>query len=155
FLVADEIHVETRAADAPTVRWVGYADGRYSIEPADAPRAEIGTTVRLKPRAGAEHWLGQSTVTELATLYGSLLPVAARGGGAPVTIGEPPWRHGSLDELVRYCASIFGFIPLDVIPLSVPAAGLTGVAFVLPTPANPAARAGHRVYLKRMLLAEG
>ncbi len=36
-----------------------------------------------------------------------------------------------------------------------PAAGLTGVAFVLPTPANPAARAGHRVYLKRMLLAEG
>ena len=34
-------------------------------------------------------------------------------------------------------------------------AGLTGVAFVLPDPANPAARAGHRVYLKRMLLSEG
>ena len=26
--------------------------------------------------------------------------------------------------------------------------------FILPTPVNPAARAGHRVYLKRMLLAE-
>jgi molecular chaperone HtpG len=155
FLVADEIHVETRAADAPTVRWIGYADGRYSIEPADAPRAEVGTTVTLKPRVGAEHWLGQSTVTDLATLYGSLLPVSVRVGGAPVTVGEPPWRHGSPDELVRYCESIFGFTPLDLIPLNVPAAGLTGIAFVLPMPANPAARAGHRVYLKRMLLAEG
>jgi molecular chaperone HtpG len=155
FLVADEIHVETRAAGAPTVRWVGYADGRYSIEPADAPRAEIGTTVTLKPRIGAEHWLGQSTVTDLATLYGSLLPVNVQVAGAPVTVGEPPWRSGSSDELVRYCESIFGFTPLDVIPLNVAAAGLTGVAFVLPTPANPAARAGHRVYLKRMLLAEG
>ena len=36
-----------------------------------------------------------------------------------------------------------------------PEAGLTGAAFVLPAPANPAARGGHRVYLKRMLLAEG
>ncbi len=37
FLVADEIHVETRAADAPTVHWIGYADGRYSIGPAPRP----------------------------------------------------------------------------------------------------------------------
>ena len=42
-----------------------------------------------------------------------------------------------------------------MIPLNNPAAGLTGVAFVLPFPANPAERATHRVYLKRMLLAEG
>ena len=41
-----------------------------------------------------------------------------------------------------------------MIELNVPEAGLTGVAFVLPVPANPAARGGHRVYLKRMLLAE-
>ncbi len=41
-----------------------------------------------------------------------------------------------------------------MVPLDVPEAGLTGVAFVLPTPVNPAARGGHRVYLKRMLLAQ-
>jgi len=47
-----------------------------------------------------------------------------------------------------------GLDPFEVIDLSVPEAGLTGVAFVLPVPTNPAARGGHRVYLKRMLLAE-
>ena len=31
---------------------------------------------------------------------------------------------------------------------------MTGVAFVLPKPVNPAAQRGHRVYLKRMLLTE-
>ncbi len=155
FLVADEIHVETRAADAPTVRWIGYADGRYSIEPAEVERPEIGTTVTLVPRLGAEHWLSQATVTDLATLYGSLLPVTVRVGAATVSVGEPPWLRPEPDELVRYCETVFGFTPLDVIDLAVPAAGLTGIAFVLPMPANPAARAGHRVYLKRMLLAEG
>src|SRR5690606_8544752 len=49
---------------------------------------------------------------------------------------------------------VFGFTPFDMIDLAVPEAGLTGVAFVLPMPVNPAARSGHRVYLKRMLLAE-
>ncbi|MFC7721325.1 HSP90 family protein [Nonomuraea recticatena] len=44
--------------------------------------------------------------------------------------------------------------PFDVIDLDVAEAGLTGVAFVLPSPANPTARATHRVYLKRMLLTE-
>ncbi len=55
---------------------------------------------------------------------------------------------------MRYAQETLGFTPFDVIELTVPEAGLTGVAFVLPTPVNPAARAGHRVYLKRMLLAE-
>lgn len=45
--------------------------------------------------------------------------------------------------------------PFDAIDLYVPEAGLTGVAFVLPVAANPAAHGGHRVYLRRMLLAEG
>ena len=70
-----------------------------------------------------------------------------------VTDGTAPWEGGRAD-LVGYAQDKLGFTPFDVIHLNNPAAGLTGVAFVLPFAANPAERATHRVYLKRMLLAE-
>jgi molecular chaperone HtpG len=158
FLVADEIRVETRAAGSPTVLWTGYSDGRYSVAPAATPRDEVGTTVTLVPRRDAEQWLAGPTVEDLAALYGSLLPVTVHVGHSMVSVGEPPWLGRDADrrsELIAYAQAVFGFTPFDIVELSVPAAGLTGVAFVLPVPANPAARAGHRVYLKRMLLAEG
>jgi molecular chaperone HtpG len=155
FLVADEIRVETKCGDAPTVRWIGYSDGRYSVTPADRERAETGTTVTLVPRRDVEQWLEPTTVLELASLYGSLLPIDVRVGEVKVT-SDPPWLHEDRRAaLVEHCRETFGFTPFDVVELSVPAAGLTGAAFVLPQPANPAARAGHRVYLKRMLLSEG
>ena len=164
FLVADEIRVQTRHGDEPTVLWTGYADGRYRVELAGpgASRAEPGTTVTLTPRRGAEQWLTTPTVTELARLFGSLLPIRVYVGDVETTAGPPPWSPAAgvspadrRERLVAYAREVLGFTPFDVVPLSVPEAGLTGAAFVLPTPVNPAARAGHRVYLKRMLLAEG
>ncbi|MBU2669989.1 HSP90 family protein [Actinoplanes bogorensis] len=149
FLVADEIRVHTRRAGAEPVLWTGYSDGRYDVRPGD--EREPGTTVTLLPRRGSEHLLTGATVRELATLYGSLLPVRVEVDGATVTTGELPWAGG---DLRAYAQEVFGFRPLDTVPLDVPEAGLTGAAFVLPTPVNPAARGGHRVYLKRMLLAE-
>ncbi|MDY7088966.1 MAG: HSP90 family protein [Actinomycetota bacterium] len=150
FLVADEIRVHTRRAGAEPVLWTGYSDGRYDVR-AGAGR-EPGTTVTLVPRRGSEHLLSAETVRELAGLYGSLLPVRVEVDSLDVTTGGLPWAAGN--DLHAYAQSVFGFRPLDVVPLDVPEAGLTGVAFVLPTPVNPAARGGHRVYLKRMLLAE-
>jgi molecular chaperone HtpG len=161
FLVADEIRVATRAAGSPTVLWTGYSDGRYavSLAGADDQRAEPGTTVTLVPRRDAEHWLAGPTVTELSRLYGSLLPVQVRVGAVEVTEGPPPWLVQSAPDrraaLLAYAKDVLGVNPFDVIELDVAAAGLRGAAFVLPTPVNPASRAGHRVYLKRMLLAEG
>ncbi|MEV4753932.1 HSP90 family protein [Micromonospora sp. NPDC049559] len=164
FLVADEIRVRTRRGNDPTVLWTGHSDGRYRVELAGdaAERDEPGTTVTLVPRRGAEQWFEVATVTELARLFGSLLPVTVLVGEVETTTGEPPWS-ASPDrpattrrrELLRYARETLGFTPFDVIPLAVPEAGLTGAAFVLPEPSNPAARAGHRVYLKRMLLSEG
>lgn len=152
FLVADEIRVVTRKGDAPTVYWTGYSDGRYEVKDGPA-RHEQGTTVTLLPRRGEEAWLSEARVLELAQLYGSLLPVTVQVGQTMVTGRTLPWLEGG--ERVRYCQETFGFTPYDVIELDVAEAGLRGLAFVLPTPASPAARAGHRVYVKRMLLAEG
>lgn len=161
FLVADEIEVTTRSAQgSPTVRWVGHADGRYRVEPAARERDEVGTTVVLRPRRDAEEWFATDTVVELARHYGALLPVELRVGDTPVTGDGPPWSRAYPTPALRraalndYCRSLFGFLPLDVIDLDVPEAGLRGVAFVLPHAANPTVRATHRVYLKRMLLAD-
>ncbi|WP_127505189.1 HSP90 family protein [Actinoplanes solisilvae] len=149
FMVADEIRVHTRREGSAAVLWTGYSDGRYSVAPGD--EREPGTTVTLLPRRGSEHLLSRTTVRELAALYGSLLPVRVEVDDVPVTTGTLPWTGR---DPGAYAEEVFGFRPLDVVPLEVPQAGLTGVAFVLPTPVNPAARGGHRVYLKRMLLAE-
>ena len=151
FLVADEIVVHTRRAGAPAVRWTGYADGRYDVRPAED--RDPGTEVTLVPRRGAEEFLTGTTVTELATVYGSLLPVDVTVDGERVTTGRLPWSGGRAHALA-YAEQTLGFRPFDVIELNVPEAGLAGIAYVLPMAVNPASRGGHRVYLKRMLLAE-
>lgn len=161
FLVADEIRVETRSVrGGPTVRWVGRSDGRYQVERADDERQEPGTTVTLAVRPDAAEWVTERTVAELATLYGSLLPIDVTVNGRRTTIDGPPWltRHDGpavrRAELISYGRELFGFTPFDVLDLNVPEAGLTGVAFILPSQANPAVKGAHRVYLKRMLLTE-
>lgn len=152
FLVADEIQVVTRFGDAPTVYWTGYSDGRYEIE-TGPDRPEQGTTVTIRARPGEQEWLAEARVTALARTFGSLLPVTVQVGHQMITGRALPWREGG--ERVPYCQEVFGFNPYEVIELNVPEAGLRGLAYVLPTPASPAAKSGHRVYLKRMLLAEG
>ncbi|MEQ0561162.1 HSP90 family protein [Amycolatopsis sp. NEAU-NG30] len=158
FLVADEVHVVTRSADGgPAVGWTGRSDGTYAIGPGE--RDTPGTTVTLRARPGAEQWFVPATVTDLATLYGSLLPFDITVDGRAVT-GRVPWARDDRTpgqrqaDLVGYAQDTLGFTPFDVVELDVPEVGLTGVAYVLPFPASPAEHGGHRVYLKRMLLAE-
>jgi molecular chaperone HtpG len=151
FLVADEIRVHTRRDGADPVLWTGFSDGRYIVGP--GTEREPGTTVTLLPRRGAEEFLTGETVTDLARTYGSLLPVTVTVDGRKITTGTLPWELPAQSRL-SYAERTLGFHPFDVIELNVPAAGLTGAAFVLPTPVNPASRGGHRVYLKRMLLSE-
>ncbi|GAB4061477.1 HSP90 family protein [Catellatospora paridis] len=153
FLVADEIRVQTRHEGHPTVYWTGFADGRYETKPGP-DRQEVGTTVTLVPRRDATDWLDAERVRDLAALFGEMLPYPVRVDGDVITAETLPWQAGRA-ELMRTAEQTFGFTPFDTIELNVPEAGLTGVALVLPTPANPAAKSGHRVYLKRMLLAEG
>lgn len=168
FTVADTIRVVTRAAADPAaapVEWLAASDGTYSVRLLDAAAAgEPGTTVWLTPRHGAEPWFAPSRVLELVREYGSLLPypVTVRTGGRTVTAteGVAVWRrdYASAAErrlaLLEYGQRTLGFAPLDVIELDAEAAGVSGVAYVLAQPGNPAEASAHRVYLKGMLLGD-
>jgi molecular chaperone HtpG len=162
FMVASEVRVDTRSArGGPSVLWTGFADGHYEVTVAGTERPEPGTTVSLAPRPGLEGWLSGELVAELAAYFGGLLPLRISVAGRQVNSGELPWRrqYPTAQErslaLAAYAQQVFGFTPLETIDVAVPEAGLSGVAFVLPGAANLASRAGHRVYLRRMLLAEG
>ncbi len=162
FMVASEVRVYTRSVrGGPSVQWTGFADGHYEVAVAAAERPEPGTTVSLVPRPGMEGWLAGPLVAELAAHFGGLLPHRIAVAGRVINSGELPWRRqyptaqDRSAALAAYAQQVFGFTPLETIDVAVPEAALTGVAFILPGAANLAARAGHRVYLRRMLLAEG
>ncbi|MBT1184812.1 HSP90 family protein [Streptomyces sp. CJ_13] len=168
FVVADEITVLSRSAadpTAPAVEWRGHSDGRYTIRTLPASAVpEPGTTVRLTPRADNAEWTTPQQVVSLARHYGGLLryevTVVGPHGETHQVNEAPPWEQTHRSPLARreamttYCRSLFDFTPLDSIELDLPAAGLRGVAYVLPTAMSPAQRAGHRVHLKGMLLTD-
>jgi molecular chaperone HtpG len=169
FIVADEIIVVSRSAAspaAPPVEWRGTADGRYRLRLLGGDKMpEPGTRVSLTARPGCEEWLLPERVAGLARHFGDLLPVPVeileqagtrmRVNDTPAvwdrTYASPGLRRGAL---VRYCETTLGFEPLDVIDLDLPAVGLRGAAYVLPSAVSPAETGRHRVYLKGMLLTE-
>ncbi|MFI6640979.1 HSP90 family protein [Streptomyces sp. NPDC050504] len=164
FVVAEEIRVVSRSArrpEAPPVEWAARDDGSYTVRtlPGDA-RVEPGTTVHLVARPGSAEWLAQDRVLALARDFGSLLPYDVRVGEQPVTDLPAPWDRPHPSPAARrvalagHCHEQFGFSPLDSIELDLPAAGVRGVAHVLPSAVSPAQRAGHRVHLKGMLLTD-
>jgi molecular chaperone HtpG len=162
FLVADEIRLVSRSAKGgPAVRWIAQSTGTYEVTQDDEARAEIGTTVTLVPRRDAEHWLEHDMVTALVKEFGELLPAEVRIGGEVLTRPELPWRQEAgepaddyRERMSEYCERTFGFRPFEVLPLDVPAAGLTGAAFVMADAAHPGSRQAHRIYLKRMLVGD-
>lgn len=167
FVVADEITVLSRsAADpaAPAVEWRGHSDGRYTIRTLPSSAVpEPGTTVRLVPgptkpsgraRSGSSTWPG-TTAACCGTRSSSWTRTARGSGSTTRRLGSSPTAPLAHHEaLTAYCRDRFDFTPLDSIELDLPAAGLRGVAYVLPTAMSPAQRAGHRVHLKGMLLTD-
>lgn len=167
FMVADQIEVTSRSARADeAISWVGYTDGTFTLTALPVEDRPVGTTVRLVARHGFEHWLTEQAAVELATEYGSLLPVdvavgvAVEGAGnlwRRISEPELPWQVSYPNTaareaaLVAYCERVFRFTPMAHIDVSVPIAGLTGVVFIVPEPTGVTS-AENRVYIKRMLL---
>ncbi|WP_017237383.1 HSP90 family protein [Streptomyces sp. SS] len=169
FVVARRIRVVTRSARTPwaaPVEWLASDDGSYTVRTLpDEARPEPGTTVHLEARPGVGEWTEPSRVEELARDFGSLLPYDITFAGPDAVERTVTDRPAAWDRphptpasrrvaLAGHCAQVFGFTPLDTIDLDLPVAGVRGVAYVLPEATSPAHKAGHRTYLKGMLLTD-
>ncbi|MGW8360563.1 HSP90 family protein [Streptomyces wedmorensis] len=169
FVVARRIRVVTRSARTPwaaPVEWLASDDGSYTVRTLpDEARPEPGTTVHLEARPGVGEWTEPSRVEELARDFGCLLPYDITFAGPDAVERTVTDRPAAWDRphptpasrrvaLAGHCARVFGFTPLDTIDLDLPVAGVRGVAYVLPEATSPAHKAGHRTYLKGMLLTD-
>lgn len=177
FLIADTVEVTSQSVlpGAAPVRWLGHADGTFEVlelasgEDAAGQVPEVGTTIRLKARADAAHWVAEETVVTLASDYADMLPVevAVRVTAAGqriwrrISLPALPWAKGEGEHqpnqheralaLTNYAEKTLGFTPLAALELDVPATGTTGVAYVLPQAVSPGS-GRHRVYVKNMLV---
>lgn len=160
FLVSEEIDLVSRSASgAPALRWLGRADGSYTLEagPADAP---IGTRITLKAREGRAEYLLPEKVAAWAGDFGALLPFPVRVGDVVVNESGAPWLDESGGEEARrarvlaYGTELLGVPPLDFVDIKTEAGAVQGVAFILPWTPTLERRGQHRVYVRHMLLSD-
>lgn len=164
FLVSERIEVVSRSVSGtPPVRWVGLADGSYTLEdgPEDTP---VGTRVVLRARQDRAQYLLPDRVAAWAGQYGALLPypvmVSEPGRRTTVNAGGAPWLDHTAGEEARraavlaYGETLLGVRPLEFVDVATEAGGVQGVAFVLPWTPTLDARGQHRVYVRHMLLSE-
>lgn len=161
FLIANQIEVRSRSAraeDAPTMVWLGSADGTYTVRRAEEPLERPGTEVRIHARPDDREWVSYSRVHLLARQFASLLeiPVVLRASGTPgqelVSAETPPWRLGE-EESADWCSRELGFTPLAVLPIEVPAAGVAGVAYIVDSPGRVGNRRGDVVHSHGMFVS--
>ena len=168
FMVSDSIHLITQSAKGgPALEWVGRDDGTFTTE--ERPSLdEPGTRVEIQLRPEKQDRFDGQRIIDLLQHYGELLayPVEAvtyeDGAEVVVTINTPFLLVEDLPRAIAadrqgylaYGKQLFGFSPIDVIPLQTPSGGTKGLAFIFPTESHPRNRPPHRIYLKRMLLSD-
>lgn len=164
FLVSERIELVSRSAKGtPPLRWVGNADGSYTLE--EGPQgAPIGTSVTLRAREGRAEYLLPDRVAAWAGEFGALLPypIVVQDGARHLTVNADgaPWLDHSAGENARrtavmeYGERLLGVPPLDFVDIKTEAGEVQGVAFVLPWTPTLDARGHHRVYVRHMLLSE-
>ena len=99
FIVADEVTVLTRRADAPAtegVQWVSDGRGEYRVEAVE--RQQRGTTVQLKLKSGADEFLDPERLKALIRKYSDHIAFPVRfGDGAaheePVNRAKALWAR--------------------------------------------------------------
>ena len=103
FIVADEVTVLTRRADAPAdqgVSWVSDGRGEYSVAAVELPQR--GTTVQLKLKADADEFLRPERLTALIRKYSDHIafPVRLTAGAEQeemVNRGKALWTRPRSD----------------------------------------------------------
>lgn len=168
FMVSEQIELQTQSIfGGPAFTWVGKDNGTYSTEE-QAPFEEPGTKVEIKLKEEKRHKFSGRRIAELLKHYGELLadPVECvhyKDREEIVEVINTPFQFPedlstAIKEdranFLNYGRQLFGFTPIDVIPLRTPSGATTGLGFILPHESHPRNRPHHRIYLKRMLLSD-
>ncbi len=157
FQVADVVELRTRSAlvpKAPTMRWVGLADGTVRVTLADEALDAPGTEIRLHPRRATRSWCAPDTTLEHVLDVADQLPVAVEVDGVEVSGGVTLWDRDA-DAQAEWYRQRLGTDPLVVLPLASSVLGVRAVAAVLPYRTQPGHRSAHRSYVRGMLAGEG
>ncbi|MFK7972847.1 MAG: HSP90 family protein [Bacteroidia bacterium] len=162
FMVTDEIVVITRSArGGPGFEWIDKADGSYDIRQLDSDDIRPGTKVYLKalkkPEILEEFFSSKEDLKKLVRHYGDLLPypILLEGDDMPINRMAVPFGPDSdRESLLEFGREVYEVDFLDAIPLQSSDGETTGVAFVLPYQQRFSAKQAHRVYLRRMLVAD-
>ncbi len=160
FVVSDEIIVETKSAlEQLPLRWTARAEGDYKIErlTEDIP---VGTRVILSPKKQFNYIFEGDYFEKKIKFYGDALreTIYIVVGGAEKVIHkeEPKWLAPSVSktELLAIGKELFHVNFLDAIPFETKAGKAKGVLYILPFRTQFSSKQRHRIYLKRMFLAE-
>lgn len=161
FLIADSIEVHSRSrADGPTgptMTWTGYGDGTFTIAPAGEPLSGPGSRVVLQARHDDAEWATPRRVRRLVDDYARYLdiPITIVTPEGSTTI-EPRIKPWDLDPpaLSRFANETLHHRALSSFRVSVPVAGVEGVAMITAFESHGGDRTGDIVYSRGMLVAD-
>lgn len=160
FVVSDEIVVETKSAlEQLPLRWTARAEGDYKIErlTEDIP---VGTRVILSPKKQFNYIFEGDYFEKKIKFYGDALretiSIVVGGDEKIIHKEEPKWLAPSISktELLAIGKDLFHVNFLDAIPFETTAGKAKGVLYILPFRTQFSSKQRHRIYLKRMFLAE-
>jgi molecular chaperone HtpG len=163
FMVTDEIVVVSRSAKDghAAVEWRGKSDGSYTVRELEGSTHEPGTRVFIRCKERSDWYFERDNLLELAKKYAEMLPcrITLEGDGRQTVVSreQRPWELTLPQDrlaLEDYCQDTLGFRPIEIVPLVSEVGGVRGYAFVKSGASSPNDMAGHRVYLKGMLLDE-
>ncbi len=162
FMITDEIVVITQSAKGgKPVEWRGNTNGSYTIREMER-KMEPGTKIYLRCKKGAESFYSPTRIKQLVKHYGDLLPFPIFFGNETQALNEgfAPFEKEYANDtearraIMQYGKEQFEIEFFDYIPLKTEDGKTQGVAFILPFKPGPGTKMTHRVYLKRMLVAE-
>jgi molecular chaperone HtpG len=103
FVVASRVVVDSRAQDAPAVRWTSDGGRSYQLEPGS--RAEVGSTITLEMEPGEAGWLHPGRLRQIVAKYADLLPVpvyVVPERRRPCNRGRPPWELEQHEAILQW-----------------------------------------------------
>lgn len=160
FVVSEDIVLETRSAlSSQALRWTGRADGTYFIETISEERS-IGTHVVLTPKKEWLHLFTKAALEKSLKYFGDLLPVTitleTSDGSVVVNPVAGQWMQESCSrqDLLEIGKAVFHTDFTDAFRVRTEAGRVNMIVYILPYKTQFSGKQSHRLYLKRMFLAD-